>query len=79
MYNKWEWLYTYGGRKEGGRMKKYKLIDAYDFEDEVIGYADTLEEVEDLINARNLDTDGECYLITSEWNPDSRRYSIIRY
>ena len=42
---------------------KYRVIDDYDYDDEVLGYFNNEKEVRKAIKQRIDDTDGECYII----------------
>ena len=44
---------------------KYKVIDDYDYKDEVIACCNTEKEVENAIKQRIDATDGECYIIVT--------------
>ena len=44
---------------------KYKVIDDYDYNDEVIACCNTEKEVKNAIKQRIEDTDGECYIIVT--------------
>ena len=45
---------------------KYKIIDDYDYNDEVIACCNTEQEVKKAIKQRIEDTDGESYIIVSK-------------
>ena len=45
---------------------KYKVIDDYDYDYEVIACCNTEKEVENAIKQRVDDTDGECYIIVTK-------------
>jgi hypothetical protein len=56
-------------------MKKFKLVDLYEEDWDVIGYADTKEEMNKIINDRIDDTDGECSIYYLPLNPLTNKYS----
>ena len=56
-------------------MKKYKIYDLYDYK-EVIGYADTMQEVKRLAMRRIIDTDGECSIYYVELNQETQKYNF---
>lgn len=56
-------------------MKKYKVYDLYDYK-EVLGYADTMQEVKRLARERMDDTDGECCIYYAELNKDTQKYNF---
>ena len=45
---------------------KYKVIDDYDYNAEVIACCNTEREVKKVIRQRIEDTDGECYIIVKK-------------
>lgn len=51
-------------------MKKYKVYDLYEGKD-VVGYADTLNEVKRLAREWFRDTDGECCIVYAELNTET--------
>lgn len=59
-------------------MKTYKVYDIYEAKD-VVGYADTLEEVKKLARSWHRDTDGECCIVYAKLNVESGRYKFSRY
>ena len=56
-------------------MKKYKVVDLYDGKD-VLGYADTKQEIKRLANERIDDTDGECDIYVLTLDPEVNKYRI---
>lgn len=59
-------------------MKKYKVYDIYEGKD-TLGYADTLTEVKKLAREQSRDTDGECYIVYAELNPETGKYKFSQY
>ena len=53
----------------------YRVIDAYDMDADVLGYASTKRELNGFINERVEDTDGECYIIVQKWDDDKKTYA----
>ena len=59
-------------------MKKYKVYDLYEGKD-VVGYADTLNEVKRLAREWFRDTDTECCIVYAELNPETKKYRFSQY
>lgn len=59
-------------------MEKYKVYDVYEGKD-VLGYADTMEEVRNLARIQDRDTDGECIPVYAELNPETGKYKFSQY
>lgn len=59
-------------------MKKYKVYDIYEGKD-VLGYADTMEEVILLAHRQEQDTEGECLPVYAELNPETGKYKFSQY
>ena len=59
-------------------MKKYKIYDLMEGKD-VVGYADTLQEVKKLSREWFKDTDGDCCLVYAELNPKTGKYWFSQY
>lgn len=57
---------------------KFKVYDIYEGK-EVLGYAENLQEVHKLKNKRIGDTDGECYVVYAQLNPESGKYTFSKY
>lgn len=59
-------------------MKKYKVYDLYESK-ETLGYADTMDEVKLMARDQAEATDGECYVVYAELNPNTGRYRFSEY
>lgn len=56
-------------------MRKYEIIDVYE-DYEILGHADSMDDVRKIAEQRLADTDGECAVMIREYNPKSDRYEI---
>ena len=54
---------------------KYLVVDNYELDMEVLGRANTMEEVEAIAKQRVVDTDTECYVLVLTLNPKTNKYS----
>lgn len=59
-------------------MKKYKVYDLCE-KKEIVGYAETIEEVRMLANMRNDETNGYCTICYVVLNPKTNRYRDMRF
>lgn len=59
-------------------MMKYKVYDIYEGK-EVLGYADTMEQVKRLAFKQDRDTDGECCPVYAILNPETGKYKFSEY
>ena len=59
-------------------MKKYKIYDICEGKD-VLGYADTIDEVRRIAKKQSRDTDGDCCIVYAELNPETGKYKFSQY
>lgn len=56
-------------------MKRYRVYDLYEGK-QIIGYADTLQEIKRLARQQYDDTDGECAIYYAEFNQETLKYKF---
>jgi hypothetical protein len=63
--------------KEVEQMKNFKVVDIYEGRD-LLGYADTMQEVKKLAKQRVNDTDSECLIEVRELDTNINKYKFLK-
>ena len=56
---------------------RYRLVDDYDNDMELLGEYANMRQVQKAARERNIDTDGECVLLLYKFNLTAGKYELV--
>ena len=56
---------------------RYRLVDDYDNDMELLGQYANMRQVQKAARERNIDTDGECVLLLYKFNLTTGKYELV--
>ena len=56
---------------------RYRLVDDYDNDMELLGEYANMRQVQKAARERNIDTDGECVLLLYKFNLTTGKYELV--